>query len=204
MNLKPKTYNLKPNLGFTLVEIFVVVVITAMISAFAITYSKIGQRQVALYVEEQKVASLIQKARSLAITIYSQGPPGSQPVCGYGLAIDYSQNTYSFFAYNRPAGPPSPTICESINNIDLGLIDKTPSAVPAQYINIPLGANIKFNGAPADALRYVLFVAPNPRTIVSNDPGGIRSAMPVVIHLETMDGKGSVTITVNTAGQVDF
>lgn len=200
----PQSSILNSRSGFTLIELLVVVAITAMISTFAITYSKIGQRQVTLYVEEQKIASLIQKARSLAVTIYSQGVPGSQLFCGYGLEIDYGKNTYSIFAYKRAPGPPSPTACETIADIIPGFIDSNSGNVPSSFTDVSLDANVKFNSAPADALRYVLFVAPNPKTIVSSDPGGGHSTSPATIYLETVDGRGSVAITVNASGQVDF
>ena len=194
--------NPQPDSGFTLVEILIVVVITAIISSFAIVYSQQGERQISLYVEEQKIVAYIDRARSLTVGLYNQGDPSSQPLCGYGVQINYAngKETYSIFGYQHPSGPASPKICEGVNAIDTSLITTDKTAVSQSDVNVPVDPNVQLDGSPSDALQYVVFIAPAPRTIITTNGGG----GPGSVHLKTPDGKSTVTITVSSAGQVDF
>ncbi len=181
--------------GFTLIELIVVVSITAMLSSFAILYSKIGQRQITLYIEQQKIAELILRAKSLSFSTYFQ--PGR--TCGYGLHIDYGLRRYSIFSY-LPPGPVGNPQCDTIAAAQI-----LPSNVQTFSDLNTLDTNLAFRSpSPADALSYVLFVPPNPTTILSANPGGILSVNPAKIYLQTKDGGGAVVITVSQAGQVDF
>src|SRR5206468_841965 len=93
--------------GFTILEILVVIGITLMISALAITYKSQSQRQVSLYVETQRVVELILRAKSLAVSTYKDPNTVSDPTlvaCGYGIDINYASNTYSLFSYKIPTG----------------------------------------------------------------------------------------------------
>lgn len=64
--------------GFTLLEILIVISITIMISGIAISYNGSTQQQIGLYVEVQKLAELILRAKSLAVSTYRD--PGNVPV----------------------------------------------------------------------------------------------------------------------------
>lgn len=175
--------------GFTIIELLVVVAITAMISAFAISYSKTSQRQLALFVEEQKIAGLIFRAKSLAVATYNSPSPNR---CGYGFLIDYTAGTYSLFTYEAP----TVKNCSGI------------SSVPADYRNIletyTPAPHIVINNSKSDSLVLVLFVPPAPSVLVSVENDGSQSDSPAKIYLGTDDGLSSDVITVGLAGQIDF
>ena len=207
--------------GFTLVEILVVVAITALISGIVISYSKVGENQVGLYVETQKIASAILRAKSLAIATFdlrqcSDGAdndgdslidfpsdPGcagqndpterTEILCGYGFDIDYKNRTYRVFSYE-----PAATTCSGINLIQ----NSSKVALFNSVYVLPQG--IAWDATPPDNLRALLFVPPAPLTLISTNPGGSVASIPGKIYLSTADGTAQTVITVDLAGQVDF
>ena len=56
--------------GFTLIEVLIVIAISAMLAGIAIGYSGVGRNQTALSVEETKISQFILQARTLAIATY--------------------------------------------------------------------------------------------------------------------------------------
>ena len=181
--------------AFTLVEIMIVVAITAMLSSFAIGYSRISARQVTLFVEQNKIASLVLRAKSLTLSTYTQ------PVatCGYGVAVNYAQNQYEIFSYTPP-GPVGNPQCDTI---------ATSGIVPGQvkfFSDLTkLNNGVQFQTpVPADGLYYILFIPPDPTTLLSVSNGGAITNQPAKIYLQTVDGNGKLTVTLNTAGQVDY
>ncbi len=178
--------------GFTLIETLIVIAITTMLSGFAITYSRMSARQVALFIEEQKIAGLILRAKELAITAYIQ-PTAS---CGYGVRIDYVRSQYYIYSYAPPGAPGCSTVAS--NGISPG---------QANFFSDmnTLNSNLAFPAVlPTDAITYVLFLPPNPTTVLKTNNGAASSSVPGKVYLQTSDGSGKVFITVNLAGQVDF
>lgn len=192
MRYAPRSWLRSRKKGFTLIEILVVVAITIMVSAFAVSYSKIGQNQVTLYIEAQKLAGLIFRAKTLAIATYNDPVPTLS--CGYGLEINYSSGQYRIFSYD-----PLPPIFDCSAIVSVPPPSRRTVVSPSS-----LNAGVVFNNAPADSLHLVLFVPPDPRTLLSNDAGGAISGGPATIYLETADGSANTSITVSLAGQVDF
>jgi prepilin-type N-terminal cleavage/methylation domain-containing protein len=88
--------------AFTLIELMVVLGISAVLSALAITYSKIGQNEVALSVEESKVGQFILQAKQLAIATYTVPPSTAAASCGFGVTFNLAATpqTYSVFVYD--------------------------------------------------------------------------------------------------------
>lgn len=175
--------------AFTLIEVLVAISITAMLSSLAITYSKTGGRQITLYVETQKLASLFFRAKSFSFTTYRDT---SANRCGYGVAIDYAAKTYSLFAYQEP-NPPN---CSSLSNI--------PSNFRVTISTYKINSGLVLKNTNSDSLSLVLFVPPDPKTLLSVDDGVSLSSAPAKIYLETIDGLAKRTITINSSGQVDF
>ena len=69
-------------LGFTLIEMLIVIAISGMIASLAISYSGTERNQTALSVEKTKLAQFILQARALALATYTNQ---EGYVCGYGV-----------------------------------------------------------------------------------------------------------------------
>lgn len=190
--LKPKTYNLKPISGFTIVEILVVLAITALLSSFIITYTGTGRAQVALYVEEAKLSQTILRAKSLAISTYNT----PTVPCGYGLHVDYLARTYAIFSYK-----PTLSSCAAITEIDPNDIDAYQQIGDA----FPLAPELNFVSDPGTRyLDTVFFTPPNPRTYLwvegSADADMSDSGK---IYVATKNNSLKSTIEVTSSGQVN-
>lgn len=177
--------------GFTLVEILVILGITALISGFAVSYGRVGQRQIALYVETAKMAGLMFRAKSLAIATY--GAASRPRSCGYGFAVDYDSKSYVLFNYQ-----PQP---ESPNCTDIISIDPAFRFIVSSF---KINTGLEMDNAASDSLHSILFVPPSPRTLISTGPDGALSSGPATLHLRTVDSLLKGKISVNSSGQIDF
>ena len=184
--------------GFTLIEMLIVVAISAMLASMAIGYGGVERDQTELSVEKAKVADFILQARSLALATYRNNS-ASANTCGYGFLINNPPNTYSIFAYD-PVG--SGAMCPSEGDVayDAGSYpivgndslntDETWQVHPQEGITISSGASMIF------------FFPPNPDTFIYDTNGS--SLDQASITLTTPDKVASATISVNSAGQVNF
>jgi prepilin-type N-terminal cleavage/methylation domain-containing protein len=187
--------------GFTLIEILIVVLISALLSTIAIAYSGTGQNTVALSVEEAKISQLVLEAKQLSISTY-----GASGVCGYGVTVDMAAQTYSLFKY-VPGTPVCPN-ASAISTISSGEETKYTDGT----LNIPISKGIilqaadPMTGIPyADSLYTVLFYPPDPAVFLSHDNATFPGTYPqLVIHLLTIDGQNNATVSVNAEGQVAF
>lgn len=199
--------NTSDNKGFTLVEILIVLSISAVLSGLAIVYTHVGQNQITLSIEESKIAQLILEARQLSIATYS----ANNVTCAYGMQFDYTDQTYSLFAYNAAISSPSypgrpicPSIASTTAHFNSDAI--TEYAGGSWQIHVSPGVVMKDMGAASDTIKSILFYPPNPFTLLSFD-GSTMPNPPVptgYIYLETSDGSTARTITVNPAGQVNL
>ena len=205
-----------------MIEILVVVAITALLSSLAIIYTHIGQNQISLSIEESKVAQLILEAKELSVATYSE----NGTTCGYGVEFNYADpignSTYSLFAYNaaasssQPGGRPiCPTIASTSAAIDTDAIqeytDGNWQIHPAQGVELVDPAS-----AASDTIQYVLFYPPDPCTLISTDSSTFQSncAPPAsgygappgeaYVYLSTVDGSEARTISVSPAGQISL
>ncbi len=190
-----RTPHLASRAGFTLIELLILVGVTIMLSSFLITYNSTGRQQIALYVEETKLAQMILQAKSLTLSTYNNFPPGGA-ICGYGVHIAYGQagGSYNLFSYLAPGG-------------NLGACEHLPSFDPAAEVSLPGYAFAFTPGVVFDAasstMGDVLFVPPDPKTYVV-DPSGAVMNTAGVISLMTQNGTAHLNIEINTAGQISF
>lgn len=202
--------------GFTLIEMLIVVAITAMLASFSIIYTRIGQNQIALSIEESKVAQLILEAKELSIATYSQ----HSATCAYGVQFDYASSTYSLFAYNAAStstpGYQGRMICPSIANtsaaFDVGAVSEY--AGGSWQVHTVQGVTlIAGSGAVSGTIQDVLFYPPNPCTMIGFvgqsalqqncvAPGGPPTTG--YIYLKTADGSAMRVISVSLGGQVSL
>ncbi len=179
--------------GFTLIEVLIVVAISAMLAAITIGYNGVARNQTALSVEETKVSQFILQARALSIATYGN-PAGS--ACGYGVAIDPAAKTYSLFAY--VSSPP----CPALQNITFDSTVHAETRYTDETWNVHPQSGISFSAASTSALSLILFYPPDPVTLLFDGSGNPISE--ASINLVTADGKSSRTILINSAGQLSF
>lgn len=205
--------------GFTLLEMLVVIGITTLLAAVAITYSKVGQDETALTVETSKIAEVILQAKELAINTYGATATGGYKACGFGVHFDFSDPsnpTYSLFAYSVLNNGSSNLPCPSLaSTTEMGLVGPDGEggvAIPQEYQpdswEVPLVQGVTMTNEPANTLTDVLFYPPVPTTLMTqDDAGGYVSQfmnVPSYIYLSTTDGRNSSMIAVSPEGQVTF
>ena len=203
--------------GFTVLELLIVISITVMMSALAISYRSSTQQQVGLYVEVQKLAELILRAKSLAISTYNdpgQVLPFDVVNCGYGINVDYDRNGYDLFSYQvKRVGQGQGQDCENINIIKDGNGPNADKMVILSSHDVAPGVFILENRTkqanPNKSIHIVFFVPPAPITLIGTTPGGSVCGPPTncpggKIYLTTKDASLNAAISISSIGQVDF
>ncbi len=179
--------------AFTLIEILIVVGITTVLASMILTYTSTSRDQVALYVEEAKLAQSISRAKSLAIATFNQ----PEIPCGYGMHLDYDAQTYTIFSYSAPQ-------CVIGNTLDLsGLDAEDCQAGGACAITTEvLPPNVALTDGGDNPIQDVLFIPPDPKTWIwrLDDLATTTSGN---AYLRTPGGTQAV-IGVSQAGQITF
>jgi prepilin-type N-terminal cleavage/methylation domain-containing protein len=177
--------------GYTLLEIIIVIGLSALFSAFALGYTTATKNQVAMSIEATKITQVIVRAKGLTIATYATIPG----TCGYGVALDQAQNSFSLFAYTPAGAPPCPSI--------LSVAPSARKMVDQGSWNVPLARGAKLISG-SDNLVLVLFSPPAPTTFISRDNGATFINQTSRVYLSTVDGSASTSIIVNPGGQVSF
>ena len=176
---------MKNKRGFTLVEVIVVIAITAILASYLIVYGSKSRSQVALSVEQAKLIQVLSRAKALAISTYAN----PQAPCGYGVHIDSTKNTYALFSYDV-------STCGNIPSIDMT------SQGYQEIETFPLSNRIVFetSGANVDT---VFFLPPDPMTFLWEGSVQIGSGSGS-IRMTASDGSLESSVSVSTAGQIGF
>lgn len=189
----------KKNLGgFTLIEILVVIAISAVLTGAMVSYSHRSRQQISLNLEKAKITQAIQRARSLTLAGFTD-PPTVPPPCSYGLRVDYINETYDVFTYNDPSPGIKCSEYTTINQLAVG------DLTAFQSIGSPekLPDDLSFINAEIDTLGYLIFLPPNLEVYLF-DEAGTKVPNARKIHLETVDGSLDGVIRVNINGQISF
>jgi prepilin-type N-terminal cleavage/methylation domain-containing protein len=174
--------------GFTLIEILIVIAITALLAGLILTYSSSSRDQVSLYVEEAKLSQTIAKAKSLTISTYNL----PEVPCGYGVHMDYVTSTYTLFSYNDP---------DPKSKCDFTLLDPS-FETPITVVQLP--ANLAFKAPNAASVDDILFLPPNPDTWIWLEGAGAVTSTEGKVSLVSRSGTYSVNVSVSSAGQITF
>lgn len=175
------------NKGITLIEVLVVVGLTAFLSGMLLVYSAASRAQISLSVEVARVTQLILRAKSLTLASYT-GPAGP---CGYGVHFNYTgAQAYALIRYATP----NPSDCANIVSINPAYTQTIQEFFIDQRVQFEEGA---------DRIDDVVFLPPEPEALVSVG-GVLLSSGAGNIYLRTRDLGAGATITVSTAGQVNF
>ncbi len=199
--------------GFTLVEMLVVIAVTALLSGLAIVYSHVGQNQIALSVESSKVAQLILEAKDLSVATYSD----KQTTCGYGLHFDYTAQQYSLFEYDLPSGQ---TVCPSLGALTAaGYMQSSGALLETEYaggswnVAPAQGVALVDGAAASGTIRDIIFYPPDPFTLISYDGKTLYDSYNATmapdtaggnIYLATVDGSDERAVAMSFAGQVNL
>jgi len=127
--------------GFTLIEMLIVLSVSAMLTTMMIFYTRAGERQILLLREQAKLVSALLRAKSLAIQTYTTT---ASEICGYGVRFETTR--YLIFK-------------ELCSNNDLQYTDASEDVEV-----IPLNSAIQFLNP---TLTEVLFIPPDPQTILT-------------------------------------
>ncbi len=141
--------------GFTIVEMLVVVGVTTLLSSMVLSYSSSSRGQITLLVEKAKISQIISRAKTMSIATYKD--TSATPPCGYGVDFDYTTGQYGIFRYVAAS-------CANITSINL----PSKVAVPGFQYVLPTGLNFTTG---SNALYNVLFLPPDPKTILADNSG---------------------------------
>jgi prepilin-type N-terminal cleavage/methylation domain-containing protein len=190
-------HNRRISEGFTVIEILVVVTISAILSAVVIGYSTVSRNDVAVSVETAKIYQTIFQAKTLAIATYAN----SSSSCGYGVSFNYNAGTYSIFTYDPSGAPPCPDSATVASN-NITPSEMVPYSQSTWKMSVARGVALKQKG---DSVAFVLFYPPNPTTFISRDGTSFTdiSEPSSNIYLAPI-GNASATevISVNSVGQI--
>jgi len=166
--------------GFTLIEMLIVVAITAMLSSLLIIYSRTGEYQIVLFREQSKLASAIFRAKTLSVATFG----GVEAPCGYGVHLDQSG---SYFIYRIfPQGG------EDCSTVAKKYVDGQSEKFESDF---SLPSTIGFvNFDVSD----IFFMPPNPDTYIFSNA----SAADAKIILSITETGSLSTVTVTRAGQI--
>ncbi len=165
--------------GFTMLELLVVIGTIIVLSSFAITYSRTGERQIILFKEQTSLVSLLIKARSLSFGAVSE----AIPPCDYGVNFGDPRKIILFREYS-PSNDPK---C-----LDA---DRVYSSGDEKIEEFALDPMIKFSEL---GLTNVVFIPPNPKVLIDNDENKFEA----FIKIKTINEPNEKIIKITNAGQI--
>jgi len=174
--------NCKPSLGFSIIELMVVISIIGIMSGLMFANYRQGERDTALEYAAQQMAQDIRQAQNLSLA-------GPKDTYGYGIHIEKSESEY--FIYGDE-GIKNKT--HQYNNID----DEKVSPY-----SILLSPNIIINDIttnPTSTIADIFFAPPDPVTYINGSNISNGEAKIEICLVITNKCK---TITVTTAGRVE-
>ena len=189
--------NIKNNKGFTVVELIVTIGVIAVLAGYLIVYNKNSQAQIILSLEQAKLVGALNIAKSLTLSTYIENFSS----CGYGVYINYSNNSYEIFKYGQPPN------CGVIASSSLSSILSNSSYTKIKTTNLP--KEVVFDNSGSNKLDAIFFIPPDPKILIwrNSYPTPITendSNYEANIYLKTKDNSMSKTIKINVAGQISF
>jgi prepilin-type N-terminal cleavage/methylation domain-containing protein len=182
--------------GFTIIELMVVFFIISLISSFLILYNKTSSSQIILSLETVKLVEALNKTKALSLSTYIQSGAG----CGYGINIDYNNNSYSLFKYGSPTLPNN---CQSIASSSINQQDPTYVEIEKNF----LSQEVKFE-KKTDYLDAIFFVPPDPIILIWKNGGSLPTQEAQgdqsLIYLSTKNNSLEKIIKLNIAGQISY
>ncbi len=177
--------------GFTLVEVMVVLAVTAMLSTLILVYNASTRETLRLFTEKARVAQLILRAKSLALSTYTEG---GVTRCGYGVRLNRSAGTYDLVSYS----PPSCAVRDRIDT-DVATFETV------QLSSFTLPPTLEFeNKNDGHDVSYIMFIPPDPAVLIGLEDGSLVSNGSGNIAMKIKGQKTDAIVKINAAGQVTF
>jgi type II secretory pathway pseudopilin PulG len=139
-----------------MIELLVVLAITALLSSSVIIYGSLTRENIAIETDESQVVQLLLRAKSLSVGTYNNQ---TSPICGYGVLVEVNSPNYYLVSYPKDAGGNCP---------DTGNYFSVPDLETAYKLSAGFVFDNCLDSACPDKLDYVLFVPPDPQVLVSN------------------------------------
>ena len=177
--------------GFTLLELVVVIGIIVILTSMVAGYSREGGRQLALVSTETKMLNLLNRAKFLSIeTFFGGGRKGDERICAYGVKVDTANE--EMFIFQDLSTEAS---CPGNSN---GVYDEG-EQLAGELNEIKLqSTSVAFSGETN--LSEVIFIPPDPQTkIKKSDTSEVSEAK---LFVKLREGDGRFIISVNNAGQI--
>lgn len=171
--------------GFTLIETLVVISVTLILSALALSYNRSSEGQLILYKDQAVVVNFLNQARYLTAQKYRDPSTPDYSACAFGLHFELGSRNFVFFQ-DLAEGD-----CESGNSnyrYDEG-------ANPSETLEVfSLDPKLGFEGIPEEGLD-IFFIPPD---VDASSSAGL----PVSFVIKTLDGKFRATTTIASGGQI--
>ena len=172
-------------MGFTLVEMLIVMSLVLILITVAAMYNKTASRQIMVSREYAKVLTAFVRARSEGLAI-PKADPTVEHICAYGVHVDPASRTVIAF---KDLGDLEPASCVSANHRydgDRELIQR-----------IVLDASVTMT---ATGISDVVFIPPSGDVIITDADGKVMQSATVTIS--GANSELSRGIRVNTFGQI--
>lgn len=178
--------------GFTLVEVMVVMSVTAMLSALILVYSSSTRDTLLLFTEKVRVTQLLYRAKSLALSTYTEGGVSR---CGYGVRFNHAAGKYDLVSY-------SPASCA-----ERSIVDTNPAAfetVQQAAFTLPKALQFDLDEATAQDAAYIMFIPPDPTILIARADGSLITNTDGRIGLKVTGRDVGAIVKINAAGQITY
>jgi prepilin-type N-terminal cleavage/methylation domain-containing protein len=178
--------------GFTLVEVMVVMSVTALLSALILVYSSSTRDTLLLFTEKVRVTQLIYRAKSLALSTYTEGGVSR---CGYGVRFNHTAGTYDLVSY-------SPASCAERSIVDIN--PATFETVQQAAFTLPKALQFDLDEATAQDAAYIIFIPPDPTILIAREDGSLITNTDGRIGLKVTGRDVGAIVKINAAGQITY
>ena len=90
---KGNSFPCRCSMGFTMIEILVVISIMILLSSLLILYSRTGENQIILFRDQSRLITSLNMAKSLSIQRFN----ASSPSCAFGVHFSKTENAFLIF-----------------------------------------------------------------------------------------------------------
>lgn len=176
-NLKARSYRLKADSGFTIIEMLVVLGILVLLTSTLVLYNRTGERHITVLREQARLIGTILRAKSFAINTYAL----NEPACGYGVHVA----DRGYFIYRDRAA--------DCRTSDHAYGDRSDAPVPGTEAALDQAVRFAEGG-----ITDIMFLPPDPQTYLDGGTGLDEGK----ITIETADGASHADIIISNAGQI--